>query len=166
MKAHLIKRRLFGLGILLALTAVPTLAHHAFAPEFDWKKPVSLTGTVTRVEWTNPHALVSIDVRDAGGAITNWALELGSPRVLEKYYGWKGNQPKAGDKVAVDGWLAADGGKRVSAKSFTIGNGRALFAASAFFDLPGKCISDEVCVDDEGESIPKNPASGGDTPKR
>ena len=121
MKAQVIKQRLFGLGVFLALTAVPTFAHHPFAPEFDWKKPVTLTGTVTKVEWTNPHALVSIDVRDASGTITTWALEFGSPTVLEKYYRWKGNLPKTGDKVAVDGWLAADGRKLVSAKSFHVG---------------------------------------------
>ena len=69
----------------IVLAAVPAFAHHPFAPEFDWKKPVTLTGTVTKVEWMNPHALVSIDVRDASGTITNWALELGSPTVLEKH---------------------------------------------------------------------------------
>jgi hypothetical protein len=70
--------------ISIVLAAVPAFAHHPFAPEFDWKKPVTLTGTVTKVEWTNPHAVVSIDVRDASGTITNWALELGSPKVLEQ----------------------------------------------------------------------------------
>jgi hypothetical protein len=149
MKAQLIKRCLFGLGISLVLTAVPAFAHHPFASEFDWKKAVTLTGTVTKVEWTNPHAFVSIDVRDASGTITNWALELGSLRVLEKHYGWNGNLLKTGDKVSVDGWLAKDGKKLVSAKSFTLTNGREFFAASSFFDLPGRCISDEVCIDDE-----------------
>ena len=149
MKAKLIKQVLFGLGISLVLTAAPAFAHHPFAAEFDWKKPVTLTGTVTKVEWTNPHALVSIDVRDASGTITNWALELGSPRVLEKHYRWNGNLLKTGDKVTVDGWLAKEGRKLVSAKTFTLTDGRELFAASAFFDLPGRCISDEICIDDE-----------------
>ncbi len=152
MKAKLIKQVLFGLGISLVLTAAPAFAHHPFAAEFDWKKPVTLTGTVTRVEWTNPHALVSIDVRDASGTITNWALELGSPTVLEKHYRWNGNLLKTGDKVTVDGWLAKDGRKLVSAKSFTLTDGRELFAASAFFDLPGRCISDEICIDDESNA--------------
>jgi Family of unknown function (DUF6152) len=144
-----IKQRLFGLGIFLVLTAVPAFAHHPFAPEFDWKKPVTLTGTVTKVEWMNPHALVSIDVRDASGTITNWALELGSPRVLEKNYRWNANVLKTGDSVTVDGWLAKDGRKFVSAKSVTLTDGRELFAASSFFDLPGRCISDEICVEDD-----------------
>jgi Family of unknown function (DUF6152) len=144
-----IKQRLFGLGIFIVLTAVPAFAHHPFAPEFDWKKPVTLTGIVTKVEWVNPHALVSIDVRDASGTSTNWALELGSPRVLEKKYRWNANVLKTGDSVTVDGWLAKDGRKFVSAKSFTLTDGRELFAASSFFDLPGRCISEEVCVEDD-----------------
>ena len=80
---------------------------------------------------------------------TNWTLELGSPKVLEKNYQWNAGLLKTGDKVSVDGWLAGDGGKLVSAKSLTLRDGRELFAASAFFDLPGKCISDEVCIEDE-----------------
>ena len=152
MKAKLIKQVLFGLGISLVLTAAPAFAHHPFAPEFDWKKPVTLTGTVTKVEWMNPHALISIDVRDASGMITNWAIELGSPRVLEKNYLWNRNLLKTGDKVTVDGWLAEGGRKLVSAKSFTLTDGRELFAASAFFDLPGRCISDEICIDDKSNA--------------
>jgi len=159
MKVQLITQRLCGLGIALLLTAVPTFGHHAFAPEFDWKKPVTLTGTVTKVEWANPHALISIDVKDAAGTTTNWALELGSARVLGKHYGWTPTLLKTGDQVTVDGWLAADGKKRVSAKSVTLTNGKEFFAASAFFDLPGKCISDDVCVDDD-ESGAKIPSSG------
>jgi Family of unknown function (DUF6152) len=154
MKAQLIKRCLFGLGISLVLSAVPASAHHPLALEFDWMKPFTLTGTVTKVEWTNPHAFVLIDVQDASGIITNWALELGSPRVLEKHYGWNGNLLKTGDKVSVDGWLAKNGQKQGSAKSFTLTDGREFFAASSFFDLPGRCISDEVCIEDESTAKP------------
>src|SRR4249919_96696 len=141
-----------ALGVATAaalLTAVPAFAHHPFASGFDWKKPVTLTGTVTKVDWSNPHASVSIDIRDASGTITSWVVELGSPRVLEKNYRWNANVLKAGDSVTVDGWLAKDGRKFVSAKSLTLTDGRELFAASSFFDLPGKCISDEVCTFDE-----------------
>jgi hypothetical protein len=148
MKAQMIKRCLFGLGISLVLTAAPAFAHHPFAPEFDWKKPFTLTGTVTKVEWTNPHVFVFIDVQDASGTITNWTLELGSPTVLQKHYGWNENLLKTGDKVSVDGWMAKDGQKLGSAKSFTLANGREFFAASSFFDLPGRCVSDEVCIDE------------------
>ena len=136
-------------AISIMMAAVPAFAHHPFASEFDWKKAVTLMGTVTKVEWTNPHAHISIDMRDANGMTTNWTLELGSPRVLEKNYQWNAGLLKTGDKVSVDGWLAGDGGKLVSAKTLTLQDGRELFAASAFFDIPGKCISDEVCVEDE-----------------
>ena len=149
MKAQPIKKCLFALGISLVLTAVPAFAHHPFAREFDWKKPVTLTGTVTKFEWKSPHAFVSIDVRDASGTITNWTLELGSRGVLEKHYAWSENLLKTGDKVSVDGWLAKDRQKLVSAKSFTLTDGREFFSASSFFDLPGRCISDEVCIDHE-----------------
>jgi Family of unknown function (DUF6152) len=77
----------------------PAFAHHPFDFEFDWKKPVTLTGTVSKVDWTMSHALVFIDVCDANGTITNWTLELGSLGVLEKHYGWKENLLKTGDKV-------------------------------------------------------------------
>ena len=109
------------------LTTVPAFAHHPFAAEFDWKKPVTLNGTVAKVEWTNPHATVSIETRGENGTITNWVVELGSPRVLEKNYGWNANLLKPGDNVTVDGWLAIDGQKFMSAKSFTLTDGRELF---------------------------------------
>lgn len=136
-------------AISIALTTATALAHHPFAPEFDWKKPVTLTGTVTKVEWANPHAQATIDVKDPTGKVTSWAVELGSPRVLEKNYHWKANTLSSGGNVTVDGWLAKDGGNLLSAKSFTFNDGRELFAASSFFDLPGKCVSDEVCIEDK-----------------
>jgi hypothetical protein len=158
MKAQLITRHLFGIGISLVLTAAPAFAHHPFDPEFDWKKPVTLTGTVTDVVWMYPHAEVSVDVRDANGTVMSWALELGSPRVLEMNYRWNSNLLKKGDKVAVDGWLAKGSLKRVSAKTVTLSDGRELFAASAFFDLPGRCISDVVCI--EETTVAQKPPTG------
>lgn len=137
----------------ILLTGLPTLAHHPFAPEFDWKKPVTLAGTVTKINWTNPHATIAIESRDGGGTVTAWLVELGSPRVLEKNYQWTANVVKEGDTITVDGWLAKDGQKFVSAKSVTLKDGRELFAASSFFDLPGRCISDEVCVEDAPSSF-------------
>jgi hypothetical protein len=97
--------------------------------------------------------MIHLSVKDQKGT-TDWAVELGSPTVLAKY-GWTQKQLKAGDLVSVDGWLASNGNKSVSAMSFKLSNGLELFAASAFFDLPfraskgktGICVSDEVCVD-------------------
>jgi len=142
------------------MAAVPAFAHHPFNPEFDWKKPVTLTGLVTRVGWEQPHTTIAIQVRDQGTATMPWLVELGSPRVLEKKYDWSPNLVKIGDNITVDGWLAKDGRRFVSAKSVTLSNGRQLFGASSFFDLPGMCISDEVCVE-EAPSSYSEPATTG-----
>jgi Family of unknown function (DUF6152) len=162
MKAQFIKT-VFGMGISLVLTAAPAFAHHPFDPEFDWKRPVTLSGIVSKVGWAGPHVEVSIDVRDASGTVTTWVLELGSPKVLETNYRWNSNLLKTGDKVAVDGWLAKDSSKLVSAKTITLSDGQELFAASAFFDLPGRCISDVVCV--EGATVGQKPPSGTGIPR-
>jgi hypothetical protein len=149
MKGQTVQKVLFVIGIFLLTAGAPAFAHHPFDLEFDWKKPVTLTGTVTKVEWTSPHAVVFINAKDATGAITGWTIELGSPTVLEQRYGWNGNVLKTGETVTVNGWVAKNGEKLVSAKNFILTDGRDLFAASAFFDLPGRCISDEVCIEDE-----------------
>ena len=83
-------------GLLLA--AAPLLAHHSFAAEYDSKKPVKLTGIVTKVEWMNPHVYFFIDVPDETGKIINWALEMGPPAGLQKS-GWTRNSMKVGDEV-------------------------------------------------------------------
>src|SRR5215510_3314113 len=93
-------------GLLLA--AVPILAHHSFAAEYDAAKPVKLTGTVTKVEWMNPHARFYLDVKDESGEVTNWEFELGSPNGLMRR-GWTRNSMKLGDTISVDGSLAKDG---------------------------------------------------------
>jgi Family of unknown function (DUF6152) len=137
----------------ILLTGLPALAHHPFASEFDWKKPVTLAGTVTNVNWANPHATIALEFRDRAGTVTDWLVELGSPTVLEKNYQWTANVVRAGDTVTVDGWLAKDGQKFVNAKSVRLSDGRELFAASSFFDLPGRCVSEEVCVEDAPSSF-------------
>ncbi len=85
-----------GLGLLA--TAAPMMAHHSFTAEYDAAKPVTLTGTVTKVEWMNPHARFYIDVKDDSGTVTNWELELGSPNALMRL-GWTRHSLKPGEVV-------------------------------------------------------------------
>src|SRR5215472_17062003 len=114
----------------LVAAALPVLAHHSFAAEYDAAKPVTLTGTVTKVEWMNPHARFYIDVKDAAGKVTNWEFELGSPNGLMRR-GWTRNSLKSGDVVTVDGSLAKDGSSLANARTIKLADGRKVFAGSA-----------------------------------
>ena len=115
--------------------AVPVLAHHSFAAEYDIAKPITLTGVVTNVEWMNPHARFYIDVKDDKGTVTNWEFELGSPNGLARR-GWTGKSMKPGDEVSVDGYLAKDGSNLANARNVKLADGRKLFAGTTGFDSP------------------------------
>ena len=119
-----------SLVIGLALGALPILAHHSFASEYDDTKPVKFSGVVTKVEWMNPHARFYIDVKDDSGTVTNWELELGSPNALMRL-GWTRNSLKPGEVVTVEGSLAKDGSKLANARKVTLADGRKVFAGSA-----------------------------------
>jgi len=118
-----------GFGVLLAVA--PAVAHHSFAAEYDSKKPVTLKGIVTKVDWMNPHVYFYLDVKDDSGNITNWALEMGPPTLLQKS-GWNRNTMKVGDEVIVEGLLAKDGAKQANARSVTLAStGQKLGAGSS-----------------------------------
>ncbi len=116
--------------VALAGAAVPALAHHSFAAQFDGAKPVRLVGYITRIEWTNPHSYFYLDVRDSKGQVRNWACESGAPGPLSRR-GWKQGDLKFGDRLIVDGYLARDGSRLVDARRVTLPDGRVLDADTA-----------------------------------
>jgi len=115
---------------MLLAAAIPVSAHHSFTAQYDSTKPITVTGTVTKIEWTNPHARFYIDVKDANGTVTNWELELGSPNTLIRY-GWKRDSMKVGESVTVEGYLARDGSKTANAKTVKFTDGRTVNAGSS-----------------------------------
>ena len=130
-------RALAILGVLSVIpAAAPLLAHHSFAAEYDAKKPFEMKGTITKVDWMNPHVYFYLDVKDESGKIANWAFEMGPPRLLERG-GWKKNTMKEGDEVIVSGTLAKDGGKHGNARSVTLSTtGQKLGGASSEGNIP------------------------------
>ena len=115
-------------GICL-LSAVPSLAHHSFATQYDSSKPVTLEGVVTKVEWMNPHARFYLDVKDPSGNTENWNLELASPNVLKRN-GWSSKSLSVGDHVKVEGSASRDGSKMANARVVTLKDGTRVFGRS------------------------------------
>ena len=124
------KLAIFAAGIAVLLAGKPMVAHHSFAAEFDSAKTIKLTGTVTKIEWMNPHAYFYIDVMGEGGKVANWGLEMGSPNGLMRQ-GWTRNSMKIGDTVVVEGSAAKDGSLIGNARNVTLSDGKRLFAASS-----------------------------------
>ncbi|MEO8465701.1 MAG: DUF6152 family protein [Gammaproteobacteria bacterium] len=119
------------LGMLVAV--LPAQAHHSFAAQYDAAKPITLTGKVTKIEWTNPHIYIFMDVPDEKktGAAVNWALEMGSPNALIRL-GWKRDSLKPDDMVTVEGLLAKDGSHVANAKSIVLtATGKKMLAGSS-----------------------------------
>jgi hypothetical protein len=117
-----------GLGFLL-VQALPVSAHHSFAAEYDAKQPVTLKGTVTKFEWTNPHARFYVDVTE-NGKTTNWNFELASPNVLGRQ-GWTRHSLNIGDTITVEGSKAKDGSNMANARTVKLADGKVVGARSA-----------------------------------
>ena len=123
-----------GFGLFVA--AVPVVAHHSFAAEFDANKPVALTGVVTKIEWMNPHVWFYLDVKSETGPVVNWGMEMGSPNGLMRN-GWTRNSMKVGDVVSVEGSGARDGTRNGNARAVVLtSTGKRLFAASSQGQTP------------------------------
>jgi Family of unknown function (DUF6152) len=111
----------------MALLAIPLAAHHSFGLEYDSSKPITLTGVVTKIDWTNPHAYIYIDVKDDKGAVANWKFEGYGPGVLARM-GWKRDvSMKPGDTVTITGWRARDGTNWAHSREVTLPGGQKLF---------------------------------------
>lgn len=125
----------FKIGVVGAcaavmLAAVPVWAHHAFAAEFDAKKPVKLEGKVTKMEWINPHAWIHVDVKNSDGSVTNWMVEGGTPNTLLRR-GFTKDSLAVGTEIVVDGYQAKDGSNRANGRDITLPDGRKLFLSNS-----------------------------------
>ena len=133
------RSRLFGVvaGAVFAVAAaaVPVIAHHSFAAEFDAKKPVKLRGTVTKMEWINPHSWIHIDVKTPDGKVEQWMVEGGAPNALLRR-GWNKNSLLPGTEILVEGFQAKDGALRANGRDITFPDGKKLFVGSSGIGAP------------------------------
>src|SRR5262245_47259236 len=123
-------RQPFWIACALLLSSVSAIAHHAFAAEFDADKPVSLRGTLVKMEWVNPHGWIHLAIKDPQGAIVNWMCETGAPNALLRR-GWTRDTMKVGMELVVDGYQAKDGTKKMTAEKVLLPDGSKLFAAGS-----------------------------------
>ena len=120
----------FAVAVVVLTMTAPLVAHHSFTAEFDDKKTVTLKGTITKVQLTNPHGWVFLNVKDKDGKVENWAIETGAPLQLVRRGGDK-KSLAIGTELIVDGWLARDGSKTVNGRTIKFGDGREILAGSS-----------------------------------
>jgi hypothetical protein len=125
------RRVSIAVSMLASLSSLGALAHHSFSAEYDRDKPIKITGSVTKVEWTNPHARLYVDVKDDSGKVVNWDFELGPPNGLMRQ-GWTRNSLQPGHVVTVNGFLSKDEPHVANARSVFLPDGRQVFAGSSF----------------------------------
>jgi hypothetical protein len=128
--------KLPAMTLATLLLLVPAFAHHSFEAEYDDKKPVTLTGVVVKLDWTNPHIWVHIDAKDDKGVQAKWSCEGGNPNSLKRN-GWLRDTLKPGDPVTLEGYRAKDGTNTCNARSVKLANGKRVFAGSSFDGAKG-----------------------------
>ena len=121
---------LFVVAFGVLLLSLPIRAHHSFAAQYDRNKPITLNGSVTKLEWMNPHIYFYMDVKDASGAVMKWSVEGGAPNTLYRA-GWRRDSLKVGDVVTVEGFLARDGSKLANMSTVQLADGRRIFGLSS-----------------------------------
>ena len=126
-----------GAALMLAIAVTPVRAHHSFAAEFDAKRPVKLRGTVVKMEWINPHSWIHMDVKDATGKVTSWAIEGGTPNTLFRL-GINKNSLPIGTELLVDGYRAKDGSFKANGRDITFTDGKKIFIGGSSPGAPTK----------------------------
>jgi hypothetical protein len=129
-------------GLAICGAAASVSAHHAFAAEFDAKKPVNFKGTVTKMEWINPHTWLHVNVKKADGTVENWAIEAGTPNVLFRR-GFTKESLLPGTEVVIEGYQAKDGSHRANGRNLTLPDGKMLFLGSSGTGAPYELTPDD-----------------------
>ena len=122
-------------GMLLVIVVVPALAHHAFSAEFDASSPIEIRGTVTKMEWINPHSWITVSVQDSDGEVVTWEIEAGAPNAMFRR-GFNRDSLPVGTEVLINGYRAKDGGMRANGRDITLPNGQRLFVGESGTGAP------------------------------